>query len=179
MTSTWFTATDWGVANAYDGFGGLVSTTTNMANFSRTITHQYDRDGRRSETAWPDGKKAWFARDGLGRMTEAYQGALGDTSFIMTAWAYNRGGLMSYYARRYGDCTQYSYDAVWRLGSMTHCGIGNVVTNFSYTPSGQLFQETRDNDGFAWARAATISRAYRSEERRVGKECRSRWSPYH
>ena len=21
--------------------------------------------------------------------------------------------------------------------------------------------------------------AYRSEERRVGKECRSRWSPYH
>src|SRR5581483_12054052 len=25
----------------------------------------------------------------------------------------------------------------------------------------------------------TISRACRSEERRVGKECRSRWSPYH
>ena len=24
-----------------------------------------------------------------------------------------------------------------------------------------------------------ISRFYRSEERRVGKECRSRWSPYH
>jgi len=24
-----------------------------------------------------------------------------------------------------------------------------------------------------------ISKAYRSEERRVGKECRSRWSPYH
>src|SRR2546429_3380434 len=24
-----------------------------------------------------------------------------------------------------------------------------------------------------------ITRGYRSEERRVGKECRSRWSPYH
>ena len=24
-----------------------------------------------------------------------------------------------------------------------------------------------------------ISRVYRSKERRVGKECRSRWSPYH
>ena len=24
-----------------------------------------------------------------------------------------------------------------------------------------------------------LSRKYRSEERRVGKECRSRWSPYH
>ena len=26
---------------------------------------------------------------------------------------------------------------------------------------------------------AACARAYRSEERRVGKECRSRWSPYH
>ena len=26
--------------------------------------------------------------------------------------------------------------------------------------------------------AATVQK-YRSEERRVGKECRSRWSPYH
>ena len=25
----------------------------------------------------------------------------------------------------------------------------------------------------------TISEVFRSEERRVGKECRSRWSPYH
>ena len=25
----------------------------------------------------------------------------------------------------------------------------------------------------------TLSLSYRSEERRVGKECRSRWSPYH
>src|SRR2546421_11992255 len=27
--------------------------------------------------------------------------------------------------------------------------------------------------------AAALARKYRSEERRVGKECRSRWSPYH
>ena len=25
----------------------------------------------------------------------------------------------------------------------------------------------------------TVDRVLRSEERRVGKECRSRWSPYH
>ena len=28
-------------------------------------------------------------------------------------------------------------------------------------------------------RAETLERLARSEERRVGKECRSRWSPYH
>ena len=27
--------------------------------------------------------------------------------------------------------------------------------------------------------AMTCEAAHRSEERRVGKECRSRWSPYH
>ena len=27
--------------------------------------------------------------------------------------------------------------------------------------------------------AGQIANRYRSEERRVGKECRSRWSPYH
>ena len=27
--------------------------------------------------------------------------------------------------------------------------------------------------------AVTNANGYRSEERRVGKECRSRWSPYH
>ena len=34
------------------------------------------------------------------------------------------------------------------------------------------------SDG-SFGRAATPSGRSRSEERRVGKECRSRWSPYH
>src|SRR3712207_5155457 len=32
---------------------------------------------------------------------------------------------------------------------------------------------------FQRIQAGKISEDYRSEERRVGKECRSRWSPYH
>ena len=30
-----------------------------------------------------------------------------------------------------------------------------------------------------WAHLLAVPAARRSEERRVGKECRSRWSPYH
>ena len=38
------------------------------------------------------------------------------------------------------------------------------------------YKDTSD----AWAKSADFNlQAYRSEERRVGKECRSRWSPYH
>src|SRR2546430_3391935 len=38
-----------------------------------------------------------------------------------------------------------------------------------------LYAFSADN----WKRPATEVAALRSEERRVGKECRSRWSPYH
>ena len=37
----------------------------------------------------------------------------------------------------------------------------------------------RDAGGTALAITADCSDKARSEERRVGKECRSRWSPYH
>src|SRR2546422_5666491 len=33
--------------------------------------------------------------------------------------------------------------------------------------------------GFAYSATDSQVKAVRSEERRVGKECRSRWSPYH
>ena len=34
-------------------------------------------------------------------------------------------------------------------------------------------------DGFETVEALAVIGICRSEERRVGKECRSRWSPYH
>ena len=34
-------------------------------------------------------------------------------------------------------------------------------------------------NGVSIGAGVVISRYFRSEERRVGKECRSRWSPYH
>ena len=40
-------------------------------------------------------------------------------------------------------------------------------------PAGSLQQEPEDGKG------NIIATQIRSEERRVGKECRSRWSPYH
>ena len=39
----------------------------------------------------------------------------------------------------------------------------------------QLFVSTGD----FFVNSPDISTKFRSEERRVGKECRSRWSPYH
>ena len=48
-----------------------------------------------------------------------------------------------------------------------------VSTSYAYKLIRELNAE-RAADGFV-----TIKGRVRSEERRVGKECRSRWSPYH
>src|SRR6266508_3548417 len=55
-------------------------------------------------------------------------------------------------------------DGLWLCGSSTHPG-GGIMGAPGRIAALELLRERR--------------RAARSEERRVGKECRSRWSPYH
>ena len=43
----------------------------------------------------------------------------------------------------------------------------------------EFHPDKNPNDKIAEAKFKKAAEAYRSEERRVGKECRSRWSPYH
>jgi RHS repeat-associated protein len=164
QTAAWFTASDLGVAHSWDGFGRLVSTTTNMGGgFSRTVTHQYDREGRRTELTFPDSQKFWTARDGLGRATEVYQGALGSTAVKMAAFAYTPAAQRGSFLRRFGDSTSYGYDGVGRLASLEDAfglGSGNTRSDFLYTPASQLKSEARSNDGYAWTGGVAVSRDY-------------------
>ena len=50
---------------------------------------------------------------------------------------------------------------------------------YGYLMNGLLTQTIRIKEGDKIEEAHMRNRALRSEERRVGKECRSRWSPYH
>jgi RHS repeat-associated protein len=164
QTGAWFTGTGQGVWNAYDGFGRIAATTSTMGGISRSVTHRYDRGGGRAETGFPDGQKFWFARDGLGRMTHAHQGALGSPANAMIALAYNERGLRSSFARKYGDSTLYGYDRVGRpalIRDSFASGAGDVQWTFpSYSPAGHLMEETRDNDTYAWSGAVPVQRSY-------------------
>ena len=55
----------------------------------------------------------------------------------------------------------------------------NGVTIEGGKVSGDVFGAKIGDDGYAENNVVTMSGLTRSEERRVGKECRSRWSPYH
>src|SRR6266487_4419682 len=56
---------------------------------------------------------------------------------------------------------------------------GTILLHPDGTESKQF--DIKDGTGMVWAQRAglTVGLLSRSEERRVGKECRSRWSPYH
>jgi len=81
-----------------------------------------------------------------------------------------------------------------RDGTMTstRCSMGTFPATPTIEPLRQLADEVmselthvhkliRARADYFLARLAEVAgeRARRSEERRVGKECRSRWSPYH
>ena len=66
---------------------------------------------------------------------------------------------------------------------LRHRGIGSLrVVNRSYDRAAELAGRM-GGEAVAWESLETVLHApdiiVRSEERRVGKECRSRWSPYH
>src|SRR2546430_15707932 len=66
-------------------------------------------------------------------------------------------------------------------------GYDNSLTSTCFSPSATWHSVERNTHQQHELRLSTpdewrfraIAGAFRSEERRVGKECRSRWSPYH
>src|SRR2546429_2686222 len=59
--------------------------------------------------------------------------------------------------------------------------IPDIYLNASREARLDVLRGLMDTDGWVerWGSARFCSTSERSEERRVGKECRSRWSPYH
>ena len=163
QTSANFSAIGGGVTNAYDGFGRMTSTITHIGGSVRTVSHRYDRDGAEVETTYPDGRKFWTARDGLGRMKGGYSGALGDASVKMTVFYFNPASQLYYFGRRWGTSTYTDFDNVgrpWKLYQQMGTSVSDTASTFAYNPASQLISETRTNDAYAWTGSAAVSRDY-------------------
>src|SRR2546427_8583657 len=79
-------------------------------------------------------------------------------------------------------CFFFFFQAEDGIRDLTVTGVQTCALPIS-TPFGVISNRNRAREsyGFIWSRtrSSQLEAATRSEERRVGKECRSRWSPYH
>src|SRR2546429_377615 len=77
----------------------------------------------------------------------------------------------------------------WNCAPTSHTERARMVTLHLYTGAPELYPNNprpklggseKQKSGLCFEkRSRAVWRTSRSEERRVGKECRSRWSPYH
>ena len=65
----------------------------------------------------------------------------------------------------------YTSPAMYFIPQLDNLDVNSIYINSSGTSASELYP-TLAHEGYP-------GHMYRSEERRVGKECRSRWSPYH
>ncbi|MEA3044453.1 MAG: hypothetical protein QOH47_2291 [Sphingomonadales bacterium] len=150
-----------GITNAYDGFGRLVSSSSNMGGVTRTLSYQYDAAGGRTRITHPDG--AWFAtlRDALGR---PFWLDSADPAAGRYYGSYRPDGLPAGQSRGNGASTWTSRDAVQRLNGLGHYygagGAADVLWLYQHNPAGQIASVTRDNDAYAWTRHYAVDRSY-------------------
>jgi RHS repeat-associated protein len=150
-----------GITNAFDGFGRLASSSTNMSGTARTLAYHYDRNGNRIEIAHPDG--AWFGtiRDGLGRPYWLYSASPAAGIYYNS---YRPDGLPAGQSRSNGASTWTSRDGVGRFNGLGHYygggGPADVLWLYQHNPAGQIASATRDNDGYAWTGHYAVNRSY-------------------
>ena len=75
---------------------------------------------------------------------------------------------------KFGFCTGFELD-----GPVREAGCDDKVCLFSFFISISFIVCTNPFADFIQGEELSAVSVSRSEERRVGKECRSRWSPYH
>ena len=148
-----------GVTQAYDGFGRLSSSSTNMGGTTRTLGYQYDQGGRRTHITHPGG--TWFRTDydGAGRTSYIWENG----SIAMAYQGYYPHGGIAGRSYANGATSEWAYDAVQRPSAMLHGLAGtsqDALWTYARNPAGQITSQTRDNDAYAWAGHYAVARAY-------------------
>ena len=159
-------ATGTGVTNVYNGFGRLVTATTNMDGTARTLTMEYDANGNRTAFV-PTASTGYylqnFTYDGLDRLT-----ALQEFGATRDSIGYNSAGRRSTLAAVTSgvttSTTTYGYDGLARLSSLAHDLAGSAADQTLgfplYNPASQIMTRTATTDAYVSNTAYNVSRGY-------------------
>lgn len=140
-----------GVANVYDGFGRLRSSSTDLDGISRTVTCDYDAHGNRTRITHPDNTYFEYAYDNRDRLMHLSENGPSTTLASFFYDAQNRRSEITRDAL--GTTTTYDYDAASRLELLTHDLDGAATTNdvamgFVYNPASQIITRSMSNNAY-------------------------------
>jgi len=150
-----------GITATYNGFGELLSETSNTSGTSYKLSYQYDRNGNRTRVTHPDGSYFTYKYDGLDRLTDIHEGAATGVALIH----YNYDSL----ARPAGQSTAgqvatvLGYDAVSRPRtlSLDPAGTGYDLTHtLGYNPAGQIVTHELSNSNFQYLEKGSATGTY-------------------
>jgi len=151
-----------GIANNYNGFGELSSTTNNMGTTPRTLIYAYDLDGNRSQLTYPDGSYFTYVYDNLDRLTATKEA--GTTTIVSSV--FDAQGRLSNQTRG-AVTTTIGYDAVSRPNSWLNdlaesppAPTSDVTSTFAYNSANQIVTKVRTNDAYRFTGYVTVSRPY-------------------
>jgi RHS repeat-associated protein len=152
-----------GIANVYDGFGRLASTTTDMDGTARRLSSEYDPDGNRI-VLWDNGVSysGKYGYDGLGRMSYYLEG-FGPTAFQIFYDAAGRRSRVELGVGGVSSTMSYAYDAGGRLKTLGRDLAGptwDQSLGFTYNPASQIVARSGSNDIYAWRPPYPVNRAY-------------------
>jgi len=155
-----------GLTSGYSGFGELTSSTIAMAGFSKTLSHAYDKNSKRTELTHADAQKFTYKRDQLGRVTNLYEGtSQTGTNQLIQAVYDNRGLVDTVQRSTSGNAflADFTFDPAGRLSSLAQDATGtanDLTVTQTFNVAGQIASQTRSNDSYSWTGAAAINRNY-------------------
>ncbi len=148
-----------GVANSYDGFDNLSSSTISMAGFSKTISSLYDADNNRSRVTHPDSQAFAYTYDGVDRPSAIAEFG----ASAMVAFAYDAAARPSLLSRSNARQTLLEYDPISRPSALINTSYGSpadVRFDFTYNPASQIATRSASTDSYAFDGLVTVDRNY-------------------
>jgi RHS repeat-associated protein len=151
-----------GITNSYDGFGRLVSSSTNMGGTARTLTYAYDADGNRTYITHPGG---YAFRTYYDLRDRAILGREGDSGRFLAGFSFDPLGRILARSNKLGDAgyTSYAYGPEGGLSYLNHdlSGAGGDYSiSLTRNRAGGIASLTRANDAYAWTRHHAMSLGY-------------------
>ncbi|MGQ3230484.1 MAG: RHS repeat domain-containing protein, partial [Blastomonas fulva] len=152
-----------GIFNSYDAFGQVIASSTTMGGTSRTVSYQYDANGNRILTTYPDNVSVVTNREPTGRLY--YNHIAGGDPLVYQQ--YDGAGRATIFYRwapgNWGPSTQIGYDAASRPISQQQAfvnGVNNMWTGFNYNPASQLSSRWSSSDAYAFNGYVNVNRGY-------------------